>query len=189
MPIQNIDVGTVSGKLTVTRVYRGEKFWMVEVKCECGTIKQVAKNNFASGKTTTCGCGVRGKPFEKIHGVGGTPAYNSWKKMMGRCYNPRDPHYHQYGGRGIKVCERWHNAAVFVADMGERDVGFSIERVDNNKDYEPSNCVWLPMRMQSKNRRDWQHTPEGIKAISDSRKADWRSGVYDEKVKQQTHKH
>jgi hypothetical protein len=182
MRIQQIDVGTVSGKLTVTRVYRGEKFWMVEVACECGTIKQVAKNNFASGKTTTCGCGVRGKPFEKVHGVGGTPAYNSWKKMMVRCYNPRDAHYHQYGGRGIVVCDRWQNAANFVADMGERDVGFSIERVDNNGNYEPSNCVWLPIRMQSKNRRPWQHTDEGKKAISDSRKQDWQDGVYADKV-------
>ena len=178
MRIQEVAEGTVSGKLVVTKLYRGEKAWMVEVQCECGTVKQLLKSNFSSGKTTTCGCGPRGKPFPKEHGYGGTLAYNSWKKMMQRCYNPDDRYFYCYGERGIKVCDRWHNVTNFVEDMGQRREGFSLERVDVNGDYTPGNCIWLPHFLQSKNRTDWQHTEEGRKAISDSRKQDWQNGVY-----------
>jgi hypothetical protein len=182
MPIKDIEVGTVSGKLTVTNIYRGPKQWMVEVNCECGNVKQIAKNNFASGKTTTCGCGPRGKPFPKEHGQGGTLAYNSWKKMMQRCYDPLNKDYYCYGGRGITVIDRWHSVSNFVEDMGQRKEGFSLERVDVDKGYSKGNCVWLPHNLQSKNRTDWKHTEAGIRAISDSRKQDWQNGVYTDKV-------
>jgi len=185
MRIETIEVGTVSGKLTVTNIYRGPKQWMVEAKCECGNVKQINKSNFASGKTTTCGCGPRGKPFPKEHGYGGTLVYNSWKKMMQRCYQPADLHYKDYGGRGIEVCERWHNVSNFVEDMGARQEGFSLERVDVNGGYNPGNCMWMPMSLQSANRRDWKHTEAGLKSISASRKKDWKDGVYAGKVASQ----
>lgn len=182
MRLSIIEIGTVYGKLTVTKMYRGEKFWMVEVVCQCGTVKQVSKSNFASGKTSTCGCGPRGTPFPKEHGLSTTLSYNSWKKMMQRCYDPMNQDFSHYGGRGIKVCQRWHSVTNFVKDMGERMRGFSIERVDVNADYSPDNCLWLPHEFQAKNRTDWRHTDEGKRLISESRKRDWKNGVYASKV-------
>ena len=105
------------------------------------------------------------------HGLSQTREYNHWKKMMQRCYHETNPDYPLYGGRGIKVVEAWHDVRNFVADMGEvPKVGgrMSIERVDVNGDYGPDNCIWLPLRLQSKNRRPWKHTPAGLKAISES---------------------
>jgi hypothetical protein len=182
--MNRIDVveGAVSGKLTVIRIHRDNGKLEAEVKCECGNVKNVSKSNFASGKTTTCGCGPRGKPFEKEHGYGGTPAYNSWKKMMSRCYDPLNKDYRHYGGRGIAVCKRWHNVKIFIADMGQREKGFSLERIDVDKEYAPWNCIWLPHNLQPKNRTNWRHTEAGLLAISRSRMKDWRNGVYDAKV-------
>ena len=164
-------VGTRKGNLVVTEVFHNGSSWHVKVKCDCGNEKVVSKSNFNSGRTTTCGCGPRGRPIERIHGLAGTPAYNSWKKMMQRCYNPAHQDYKNYGGRGIKVCDRWQDVRNFVADMGQRPLGLSIERENVDKDYTPDNCVWLPMGEQAKNRRPWTHTEEGLKSIAEARRA------------------
>ena len=183
-----VEVGAKSGKLTVTRVFRGEAAWQVEVQCECGKSKIMLKSNFTKGNARSCGCVPPGKPFEQKHGLAGTPSYNTWKKMMARCYDPQNQDYPNYGGRGIVVCDRWHDVVNFVEDMGQRAPTLSIERMDVNGNYEPRNCMWIPLGKQSKNRTKWQHSPEGRKAISDSRKKDWQNGVYDDKVmKQQKH--
>ena len=109
-----------------------------------------------------------------VHGLSQTREYNSWKKMMFRCNNPEAPDYPNYGGRGIEVCERWHDVRNFCTDMvgrwGEREKGFTLERVNVEGNYEPSNCCWVPMGMQSKNRRPWKHTPEGLEAIAQARR-------------------
>ena len=91
--------------------------------------------------------------------------------MMQRCYNPAHQDYKNYGGRGIKVCDRWQDVRNFVADMGQRPLGLSIERENVDKDYTPDNCVWLPMGEQAKNRRPWTHTEEGLKSIAEARRA------------------
>jgi len=104
------------------------------------------------------------------HGLSKHPSYNSWKKMMQRCYQEHNQDYENYGGRGIKVCEEWHDVTNFVADMGVMRKGFSLERVDVNGDYEPSNCCWLPHKFQGKNRRPWKHTPEGLNNIREARR-------------------
>lgn len=81
-------------------------------------------------------------------------AYRSWSGMLGRCFDPTNAAWPNYGGRGIMVCDRWFSFERFLADMGERQAGqYSIERVDVEGDYEPSNCVWLPMNRQSRNQR------------------------------------
>ena len=183
-----VAIGTRSGQLEVVEEFHNGKLWQLRVRCDCGNEKVINKNNFTSGKTTTCGCGPRGKPLEKIHGLAGTRSYNSWKKMMNRCYKFDDPYFTNYGGRGITVCDRWHDVENFVADMGERTEGMSLERIDVDGNYEPRNCCWIPMGLQSKNRTKWQHTEEGRKAISDSRKKDWKEGVYASKVATQRNK-
>jgi predicted DNA-binding protein (UPF0251 family) len=92
-----------------------------------------------------------------------------WRSMLSRCENSKHKYYKSYGGRGIKVCERWHNFSNFVSDMGDRPFsasarGYSLERKNNDGDYEPSNCKWGTQTEQARNRRTTKLTPEKIMA-------------------------
>lgn len=82
------------------------------------------------------------------------PEYGVWKSMRGRCMNSNNPAYDRYGGRGISVCERWNDFLIFLADMGQRPKGLSLDRIDNSKGYDPSNCRWATAIEQRHNRRD-----------------------------------
>ena len=88
------------------------------------------------------------------HGLRHTRVYGVWSQMKARCENPRNPAYRNYGERGIKVCDAWSDAAVFFADMGEPPEGFTLERIDNDKGYQPDNCCWASRADQTKNRRN-----------------------------------
>lgn len=88
------------------------------------------------------------------HGHCRTPTYNCWANMIGRCTNQKRPDFKNYGGRGIKVCSRWETFANFLADMGERQDGMSLDRIDVNGDYCQENCRWVPLPEQNHNRRD-----------------------------------
>lgn len=98
------------------------------------------------------------KEIHTVHGAGRrgkrTPEYGVWMQMRRRCNSQTAERYHDYGGRGIKVCERWGTYAAFIADMGPRPAsGYSIDRIDNDGNYEPSNCRWATQKQQTANRR------------------------------------
>lgn len=136
---------------------RGKRAW--EVVCECGTRMVMVTEHFLRGKTKSCGCyareiaPMRSSQNRTTHGFARTPIYNAWCAMMRRCYNKSSNRYRHYGGRGITVCARWHNVVNFVNDMSPRPDGYSLDRINNDGNYEPSNCRWATRQQQIYNRQ------------------------------------
>lgn len=149
------------GRLVVTgpgAVKRGKRHWIC--RCDCGRMTEVSGYNLKCGNTTSCGC-LHAERFSAIvrehnttHGYAYTKTYESWRSMLSRCENPRAGNYHQYGAKGITVCERWHTFEPFLADMGERPEGQTLDRIDGTGNYEPGNCRWATPKQQRRNQRD-----------------------------------
>lgn len=119
-------------------------------RCDCGKTITVVSTALRSGRTKSCG---HARGIVK-HRMVGTPEYSTWYGMITRCTNPRQPAYKNYGGRGITVCERWRNSfAEFFTDMGPRPEGLSLDRINNDGNYEPGNCRWATRREQRLNSR------------------------------------
>jgi hypothetical protein len=153
------------GRLTVLELHPKRRRYGSNVHplwrcvCDCGSGQLVLGESLRSGRTTSCGCWnrerVRGRFTKHGHAKPGnrTRAYQCWDGMRQRCSNPNCPAYPNYGGRGIRVCDDWEIFENFFADMGHPPRGRSLDRIDVNGNYEPSNCRWATILEQARNKR------------------------------------
>lgn len=146
------------GHLTVIKQIgnspRGAAIWLC--LCDCGKECHVIGNDLRNGKSLRCRNDAL-KIFHaaKItHGASKTATYRVWKSMRARCHNPKDSSFKNYGARGIRVCARWNHFDNFLADMGERPVKYTIDRINNDDNYYPQNCRWASYKEQAANKRN-----------------------------------
>ena len=157
--IYKLDLSTlIFGRWTVkNRAFKNDSgviYW--NCICSCGTEKAVKAGSLTSGKSISCGCAWDDWLREKntTHGMTKTRTFKSWDSMKQRCNNPNAPDFERYGGRGIKICDKWqHDFKAFFSDMGERPEATSLDRIDNSGDYTPSNCRWASSLEQQRNTR------------------------------------
>lgn len=122
-------------------------------RCVCGTVARVRNYYLLNGRSTQCRkCATR--KAHTRHGMSGSRIYHVWQGMMQRCYYEKHEQFNDYGGRGIRMCGRWLIFENFLADMGEGKKGWTIERLDNNRNYEIENCCWATQTKQCRNKRN-----------------------------------
>ncbi|SDX85350.1 hypothetical protein SAMN05660923_03051 [Tepidimicrobium xylanilyticum] len=152
--------GQKFGRLTVLGFHdvdpkRKESRWLC--KCECGNKRIVRGWKLTSGHTKSCGClnKERAIAASTTHGLSSEKLYSIWKAMLARCENKKHPAYKDYGGRGIKVCDEWHDIRTFIkwANNNGYKEGLELDRIDNNGNYEPSNCRFTTRKKQTRNTR------------------------------------
>jgi hypothetical protein len=147
-------LGMRFGKLIVKskneiRAKHGAVMWLCI--CDCGKERLAMAVNLRQGNATSCGC--ESYETRKLHGMTDSREFKSWSSMRQRCLNKNAPDYHRYGERGIKICDRWNDSFNnFYEDMGDRPQGTSLDRIDNDGNYEKSNCKWSTRSEQQRNK-------------------------------------
>lgn len=159
--VKNI-TGDRFGRLVAKRFYKrgadGGYYW--ECACDCGNTRIVRECNLTAGTTKSCGCFNRESSSARMaaqkttHNMSRTKIYWAWCSMLKRCHNRNHIAYKNYGGRGIRVCKRWHKFENFYADMGDRPTPkHTLDRIDNNGNYCKENCRWASVKTQHRNTR------------------------------------
>lgn len=148
---KTVTPGDTYGRYTVLGVFKESGRTYARVQCSCNSpARYVRTDGLKNGTSKSCGC-ARIESVTK-HGLWSNPVFNIWANMISRCYNKKNNRYSRYGGRGIKVCERWKDVSNFVADMGATfKEGLTIDRINNDGNYEPSNCQWSTRARQNRN--------------------------------------
>lgn len=150
-------IGTKRNRLTLIARHhkdgRSQRYNLY--RCDCGTEKVIRESSVRFQEIQSCGCFGREQRRKAVlkHGQTTSREYSSWEHMQARCRNRRFKQWDDYGGRGIKVCGRWSSFENFLADMGKRPAGKTLDRIDNNGNYEPANCKWSTPSEQQFNRR------------------------------------
>ena len=178
--MKRVKVGDKFSRLTISERVSpiGDRNTRWLCTCVCGRTTVTSTVHLNSGHTTSCGCyrDERARAAAVTHGQSGSPTYNSWAAMKQRCYYEKNDNFEYYGGRGIKVCDRWLNSFEnFLADMGQRPEGLTLEREDVNLDYSPSNCIWETNSRQGYNTNQFSTNTSGRTGVYLEPKGLWRA--------------
>lgn len=151
-----IYIGQKFGRLTV--LVRNEELKKWDCICDCGCLVSVESGKLNNGNTKSCGCYARDMAVNatKSHGMSDSKIYNVWKAMRKRCFNPKNKSFKYYGGRGITVCEEWNDSFQAFYDWALKNgyqEGLQIDRINNDGNYEPSNCRWVSAKENNSHRR------------------------------------